>query len=95
MQDIAVSIKKMSQNIAPSDDLGAMLDVLNQHHELTPIQKLNISKYLALPANKNQAILFQKLGEVERKAWLTCRLVEITHNAAAKQWPDVNMQVDI
>lgn len=94
MQDIATSIKQMSEKIAPLDDLSIALDILNQHNELTDIQKLDIGEYLVLPSNKNQAILFQKLGEMARKTWLTRRLAEIDRNAGAAEQVDADMQVE-
>ena len=78
MQGLAAVVKDISHSMAPPDALGAAINILQQHHELTPIQQLNISEYLMLEQNKNQAILFHKFGEEERKVWLACRLFEIT-----------------
>ena len=78
MQELAAVVKDISHSIAPPDALGAAINILQQHHELTPIQRLDISEYLVLEQNKNQAILFHKFGEEEWKVWLAHRLFEIT-----------------
>ena len=77
MQEIAAVVKDISHSIAPPDALSAAIDILQQHHELTTIQRLDIGEYLALEKNKNQAVLFHKLGEEEQKEWLSHRLFEI------------------
>ena len=82
MQEIAAVVKDLTRNMAPPppiDDLSAAMDVLNGHVELTPMQRLDIGDFLAVdkPENKNQAIVFQKLNEASRKAWLNRRLSEI------------------
>jgi len=77
MQELVAVVKDISCSIAPPDALGAAIDILQKHHELTPIQRLDISEYLALEQNKNQAILFHKFGKEERKVWLARRLCKI------------------
>ena len=88
MQEIAAVVKDLTRNMAPPppiDDLSAAMDVLNGHVELTPMQRLDIGDFLAVdkPENKNQAIVFRKLNEASRKAWLNRRLseIEIGHQA--------------
>jgi len=77
MQEIATVVKDFSHSMAPPDILGAAIDLLQQHRELTPIQRLDIGEYLALEKNKNQATLFNKFSEEGRKEWLSHRLSEI------------------
>ena len=48
MQEIAAVVKDFSHSMAPPDILGTAIDLLQQHCELTPIQRLNIGEYLAL-----------------------------------------------
>jgi len=38
MQELAAVVKDISHSIAPPDALGAAINILQQHHELTPIQ---------------------------------------------------------
>ena len=83
MQEIAAVVKDLTSNMTtpppPIDDLSAAMDVLNGHVELTPMQRLDIGNFLAVdkPENKNQVIVFWKLNEASRKAWLNRRLSEI------------------
>ncbi|KAF8547875.1 hypothetical protein OG21DRAFT_1489854 [Imleria badia] len=90
MQEIAAVVKNITRNMAPPpppiDDLSTAMDVLNGHVELTPMQRLDISDFLAVdkPENKNQVIVFQKLDEASRKAWLNHRLSEIEISRQAR-----------
>ena len=90
MQEIAIVVKDISHSIAPPppplDPICAAIDILKQCHELTPIQRLDIGDYLALEKNRNQAILFYKLDEEDRKAWLVRRLSEIAANQRYAMW---------
>jgi len=90
MQEIAAVVKDFSHSMAPPDILGTAIDLLQQHRELTPIQRLDISEYLALEKNKNQATLFNKFGEEERKEWLSRRLSEIV--AAADRMENLELR---
>jgi hypothetical protein len=86
MQEMAAVVKNLVRNVAsaPSvdDPFGDAIDILSQHGEVTPQQRVDIGEYLALEKNRNQVILFRKFGEAERKEWLMRRLAEI---AAARQ----------
>ena len=90
MQEIATVVKDLTCSMAPPplpiDDLSASIDILNQYVEFTPIQRLDISDFLALDKNKNHATIFQKLDEALRKAWLSCRLSEIEIARQAREF---------
>ncbi|KIK72543.1 hypothetical protein PAXRUDRAFT_21865 [Paxillus rubicundulus Ve08.2h10] len=92
MQEMAVVVKNLVCSVAPApsvnDPFGDAIDILSQHSEVTPQQRVNIGEYLALEKNRNQVILFRRFGEAERKEWLMHRLAEI---AAAHQ---ANMGID-
>ncbi|KAI9570955.1 hypothetical protein HD554DRAFT_2169763 [Boletus coccyginus] len=87
MWEITAAVKDFTCTMAPPpppiDDLSAAIDILNQHVELTPMQRLDVSDFLMLDKNKNHAIIFRKLDEESREAWLNCRLseIEIAHQA--------------
>lgn len=81
MQEIAAVVKDLTRSMAPPpppiNNLSTSIDILNQHVEFTPMQRLDISDFLVLDKNKNHATIFQKLDEASRKAWLNHRLSEI------------------
>ena len=58
MQEIAAVVKDISHAIAPPDALGAAIDILQQHHELTTIQRLDIGEYLALEKKQESSGTF-------------------------------------
>ncbi|KAG8221768.1 hypothetical protein J3R82DRAFT_2075 [Butyriboletus roseoflavus] len=77
---MAATIKDISKSITThANDLEMAMEILNKHDELTIIQRLDISDYLADPNHLNHAIVFCKLHVSERKYWLVCRLAELGH----------------
>jgi len=59
MQEIATVVKDFSRSMAPPDILGAAIDLLQQHHELTPIQRLDIGEYFLLKKKQESSHTFQ------------------------------------
>ncbi|KAG8221220.1 hypothetical protein J3R82DRAFT_1380 [Butyriboletus roseoflavus] len=78
--DMAATMKDISKSITThANDLEMAMEILNEHDELTTIQKLDISDYLVDPNHLNHAVVFHKLRVSERKYWLACRLAELGH----------------
>ncbi|KAI9573301.1 hypothetical protein HD554DRAFT_2035680 [Boletus coccyginus] len=66
MVDMVATMKDISRSFkAYSNDLEVAMDILNEHTELTTMQRLNISDYLADPKNLNHAVIFCKLHQEE------------------------------
>ena len=83
MVDMVATMKDISKSFkAHPNDLEVAMDILNNHTELTTMQRLDISDYLADPKNLNHAVVFRKLHLSTRKHWLAHRLAEIGHKPA-------------
>ena len=82
MQDIATAFKDFSHMMAdankpsskvPKTDLSQVVNILNQHTELSVLDRIAISDYLA--SNVNQAIVFCSMSDIEvQKVWLQVKL---------------------
>ena len=66
MEEIAAVVKDISHSIAPPDALGAAIDILQQHHELTTIQRLDIGEYLALEKKKTRIKQYFSTSSVKK-----------------------------
>ena len=83
MHEVAEAVKDLSCSIAPpTDDISKAVSLLGQHDELSPLDILDISDYLASAANKNQVIVFCSLDFIIQKEWVQQRLVEIRSQRA-------------
>ena len=82
MQDIATAFKDFSRTMAdankpsskvPETDLSQAVNILNWHTELSVLDRIAISDYLA--SNVNQAIVFCSMLDMEVwKVWLQVKL---------------------
>ena len=82
MQDIATTFKDFSRIMAdigkpslnvPETDLSQAVNILNHHTELSVLDRITISDYLA--NNVNQAIVFCSMSDMEaRKVWIQVKL---------------------
>ncbi|KAG6376236.1 hypothetical protein JVT61DRAFT_2212 [Boletus reticuloceps] len=82
MQDIATAFKDFSCTMAdinkpsskvPETDLSQAVNILNQHTELSVLDRITISDYLA--NNVNQAIVFRSMSDMEtRRIWIQVKL---------------------
>ncbi|KAF8838393.1 hypothetical protein BDN67DRAFT_971589 [Paxillus ammoniavirescens] len=78
MKQIAAAMQDLSRLMAPpSDDIGTAISLLNEHPELSAIDKLDIGDYLVKPENRDQVVTFRAYGFETRKVWLRRRLEEL------------------